>query len=114
MTYPATVPDVPVYGGADLVFADIAVKDADGTATDLTGYTLTAAWRPGQDSATSLALVVTVVSLVEGRFTVSATAETTLAMGRSGVWDVRAVHATEGTTYLVRGATTWMGSVTRG
>ena len=87
----------------------LEIKDADGTAFELTGYTARMQIRRDLDSTSSLMELTTangriVISGVLGVITITLTPELTATLTRSGVYDLEIVKTATGAVHkVVRG-----------
>ena len=78
---------------------------------DISAYTWSCEWRQEAEATAFIELSVDDSDAANGNLTISATAEQTRLMGRSGVFDV---EGSPGPVTRLRGRTSWMQDVTRG
>jgi hypothetical protein len=115
MMSPFTVPPVNVYRGDDLEFPLYVFRE-QGEVMNLAGWEWACQWRVTPDATEFLELAVDSAEAVEGLIRIAATEEQTVAMGRSGVWDLEGRREVDGDVEVktfLRGRTVWSEDVTR-
>ncbi len=94
----------------------LTLKDSDGNAVNLTGYTASAQYRKTYDSSEVLAtFTCSIPSPTSGQITISLTDETTAALTApaQGVWDLFITDASGASYRILAGTVTVLPRVTR-